>query len=243
MTSNHKVAGSSPARGAMLLRRERDSIPVKYFTPESLLFKLKKMPARRQKHARYNKEGKRPQESSPPKPESTRKYPLNPANPLLRLYAFAIDAFILYTIILVTKRLFGDLVWHPEAAPQDIGIFFGYFILTTGIWGRTLGKWAAGIVVVDSEGQVPGIAIAIPREVAGKAVAVVAFALGIAWIVVDPKRQGWHDKIAGTFVVYDPNAFILSLIRRFLSTNRRATASGKEKSIIEPTGTDKPNNT
>jgi len=26
-------------------------------------------------------------------------------------------------------------------------------------------------------------------------------ALGVLWIIRDPERQAWHDKIAGTFVV------------------------------------------
>ena len=25
--------------------------------------------------------------------------------------------------------------------------------------------------------------------------------LGFVWILIDKKRQGWHDKIAGTYVV------------------------------------------
>jgi uncharacterized RDD family membrane protein YckC len=25
--------------------------------------------------------------------------------------------------------------------------------------------------------------------------------LGYAWVLIDKKRQGWHDKIAGTYVV------------------------------------------
>jgi uncharacterized RDD family membrane protein YckC len=30
--------------------------------------------------------------------------------------------------------------------------------------------------------------------------------LGFFWIAVDPQRQGWHDKIAGTVVVQVPEA-------------------------------------
>ena len=64
----------------------------------------------------------------------------------------------------------------------------------------------AGIVVVDEEGRTPGVAVAIPREVVGKVVSYVSFGLGIAWIVFHPKRRGWHDSIAGTYVVHDPGA-------------------------------------
>ena len=43
-------------------------------------------------------------------------------------------------------------MFSQEAAPQDLLFFLGYFIIPTIIWGRTPGKWVAGIVVVDSEG-------------------------------------------------------------------------------------------
>ena len=26
--------------------------------------------------------------------------------------------------------------------------------------------------------------------------------IGFLWIAIDPQRQGWHDKLAGTSVVY-----------------------------------------
>ena len=29
------------------------------------------------------------------------------------------------------------------------------------------------------------------------------FYLGFLWIAVDPRKQGWHDKIAGTVVIRD----------------------------------------
>jgi uncharacterized RDD family membrane protein YckC len=57
--------------------------------------------------------------------------------------------------------------------------------------------------VVDSEGQTPGPA-AIPREMIGKFVSYLAAGIGIFWLMLDPKRQGWHDKIAGTYVVDNP---------------------------------------
>ena len=113
---------------------------------------------------------------------------------------------ILYSLIILSKRLFGDAVWAPDAAPQDIAIILAYFIVPTGFFGRTAGKWVAGLRVVDAQGRVPGVAVAIPREVVGRWVAILAFTLGLAWIVFDKQRQGWHDKIAGTFVINTPNA-------------------------------------
>ncbi len=131
------------------------------------------------------------------------------ASPFSRAYAWLIDfgllALLFYMLFRFTNGNFGNL-GSPSSAPKDIIIFLAYFILPTGIWGRTVGKWVAGIVVVNDEGFTPGVAVAIPREVVGKVVSYAAFLLGLAWIVFDGERQGWHDKIAGTYVVNDPGA-------------------------------------
>ncbi len=151
-------------------------------------------------------------------------HPIDIASPLKRLYAFGIDALVLYTIILVTKRIFGDAVWTTEAAPQDIFILFGYFVFSTGFWGRTPGKWVAGLRVVDTEGRNPGVAIAIPREMVGRFVATIAAGIGLAWSVFDPKRQGWHDHIAGTLVINTPDSGGTGFLRRWFRIDRSADA-------------------
>ena len=143
-------------------------------------------------------------------------FPVNIASPLKRLYAFAIDVLVLWALIVATKAMFGDLVWHPDAGAQDVFILFGYFVIPTGLFGRTPGKWAAGIRVVDLKGHTPGVAIAIPREMVGRFVATITLGIGLAWAVFDPKRQGWHDKIAGTLVVNTPDSGGFGFIRRWL---------------------------
>jgi hypothetical protein len=35
-------------------------------------------------------------------------------------------------------------------------------------------------------------------------VSFLAAGVGIFWLIFDPKRQGWHDKIANTYVVDNP---------------------------------------
>jgi uncharacterized RDD family membrane protein YckC len=130
-------------------------------------------------------------------------YPMNFAGPMRRLYAFTIDFGFIIMIIYAIAPAANGVMFSQEAAPQDLIFFFGYFIIPTVIWGRTPGKWVAGIVVVDSEGQTPGPA-AIPREMIGKFVSYLAAGIGIFWLILDPKRQGWHDKIAGTYVVDNP---------------------------------------
>jgi uncharacterized RDD family membrane protein YckC len=135
-----------------------------------------------------------------------RVYPRDPASPLLRLYAWLIDAAAIVMLVMVIGRLSRGAFFSAAAAPQDIVLFLAYFIVPTGIWGRTLGKWVAGIVVIDEHGRPPGVAAAIPREVAWKALAIGSAGLGILWAVFDKERRGLHDRLAGTWVVHVPDA-------------------------------------
>ena len=129
------------------------------------------------------------------------------ANPALRLYAFLADMFILTgTWLLAITILDGAFISTQPLATTNIVIAWAYFILPTGLKGQTPGKWVAGIIVVDEDGRVPGVAMAIPREMIGRVVSIAALGLGLAWIIPDKKRQGWHDKIAGTYVVRKSDA-------------------------------------
>ena len=133
------------------------------------------------------------------------------AGPLRRLYAFAIDIGILLMVIFVVGPIFGNSegvfnVSNIQTGIIDVFIFLAYFIVPTGIFGRTIGKWVAGISVVDEDGNKPGVAVAIPREVVGRFVATITFGIGIIWVVFDKNHQGWHDKMAGTYVVVIPNS-------------------------------------
>jgi uncharacterized RDD family membrane protein YckC len=136
------------------------------------------------------------------------------ASPLLRLYAFSVDLSILMLLFIALNLLTKGSFASTDAAPQDIFVFFGYFVLLTGIFGQTPGKFAAGIIVVDSEGRTPGVAATIPREMAGRFVAVAALGIGLVWVLYDPKRQGWHDKLAGTYVVRKGDAGVPGVLGR-----------------------------
>ncbi|MDA1258136.1 MAG: RDD family protein [Chloroflexi bacterium] len=132
-------------------------------------------------------------------------YPLNYAHTFRRMWAGAIDIGLLLMIVVFARWVTGNNAFSgPKTVLQDFIILFGYMILFTGLRGQTPGKMVAGIIVVDDQGRLPGVAVAIPREMVGRFVAVAALGLGLAWISLDPKRQGWHDKIAGTYVVMKP---------------------------------------
>ena len=166
---------------------------------------------------------------------TTTSVPLDLAHPLRRLYAYLIDIGILLMVVFLVARVAGGWVaggWvlsqDPRAAVIDVFIFFGYFVFSTGIFGRTPGKWVASIKVVDENGLTPGVGIAIPREMVGRFVSVVAIGAGLLWMLFDKDRQGWHDKIAGTYVINTGGSGLLS--RFFVSESGGDSSSSDDRS-------------
>jgi uncharacterized RDD family membrane protein YckC len=76
-----------------------------------------------------------------------------------------------------------------------------YWWLLTGLRGQTLGKMILNIKVVNRQGNKPGLGYAALREIIGKTVSFLVLFLGFLWIAWDKDKRGWHDKIAGTYVV------------------------------------------
>jgi len=57
-----------------------------------------------------------------------------------------------------------------------------------------------GLQVISTEGQPISFGIAFLRSV-GYIISSLFFCLGFIWVGFDKKKQGWHDKIAGTVVI------------------------------------------
>ncbi len=82
-----------------------------------------------------------------------------------------------------------------------LAVEFIYFVLLWSQLGGTLGQRMLGLHVVDAAtGQNISIARAIGRFV-GYVISSFALGIGLIWAAFDPRKQGWHDKIASTFVV------------------------------------------
>ncbi|NJK79691.1 MAG: RDD family protein [Chloroflexaceae bacterium] len=73
------------------------------------------------------------------------------------------------------------------------------FFLSTA--GRTPGKTFMGIRVVNSEGRHPSLFQSIVRQL-GKYPSALLLLSGFWWVLFDGRRQGLHDKLARTFVIY-----------------------------------------
>ncbi|MFA5757119.1 MAG: RDD family protein, partial [Smithellaceae bacterium] len=75
-----------------------------------------------------------------------------------------------------------------------------YFTYFHGSTGRTPGKRPLGLQVVSVTGESISFGTAFLRSV-GYLVSSLVFCLGYLWVAFDRRKQGWHDKIAGTVVI------------------------------------------
>jgi uncharacterized RDD family membrane protein YckC len=77
-------------------------------------------------------------------------------------------------------------------------------IYLVGEKGFSIGKKLMGLRVVNENGKQPiGLVDALIRETVGKFVSAILLGIGFLVIGFDPKKQGFHDKIAKTLVVYE----------------------------------------
>jgi uncharacterized RDD family membrane protein YckC len=93
-----------------------------------------------------------------------------------------------------------------NANPFDPTVFIAIEMVRRGydfiFWtqGWTPGARVLGMRIVTADGSPPGAARA-ARRVLGAMLSELGFFLGYAWMIWDRRRQTWHDKIAGTYVV------------------------------------------
>jgi uncharacterized RDD family membrane protein YckC len=143
-----------------------------------------------------------------------------------RAMAFFIDKLILLVISLLTLLVgilalsVGFPLQYRELFPEGLAeltasfmviyfltgilinmLYFTYFHGTT---GQTPGKMIFGLQVIQSTGEKMALGIGFLRWV-GYIISAIFFYLGFFWIAFDGKKQGWHDKIAGTIVVRTRN--------------------------------------
>lgn len=67
----------------------------------------------------------------------------------------------------------------------------------------TPGKIALGAKIVDANTlQAPSTRQCIIRYL-GYYLSTIPLGLGLIWVGIDARKQGWHDKLAGTLVIYE----------------------------------------
>lgn len=76
-----------------------------------------------------------------------------------------------------------------------------YSVIAIANYQTTLGKNFFHLKVISKDGGKIGYGKAIVREFLGKILSSIVLSLGYLWVIWDKEKQGWHDKIAGTYVV------------------------------------------
>ena len=129
-----------------------------------------------------------------------------------RLFAYMLDALIVTVILATTTAVTGFMLEYTNAGQLTTRIvIFGilafsvvlYLAYYLGFWllaGQTPGKRIMGVRIVRTDGERLTFGNAV-RRLVGYWLSTVVF-LGYLWILADNRRQGWHDKLAGTMVIY-----------------------------------------
>ena len=129
-----------------------------------------------------------------------------------RMASYLMDLVVLSIIYIALVFLFDlpaedwSLAWsglpsdYPPIYLLMASIGIGYYTYFFGA-GQTPGMRLLEIKLVRADGIEPiGLRRGFLRWVGMEISGVVLF-LGYLWILIDRRRQGWHDKIAGTYVV------------------------------------------
>ena len=77
---------------------------------------------------------------------------------------------------------------------------FLYRPLCHWLWGKTIGKKLLGLRVVTTHAAPLGLLRACVREL-GFLLSCLSLGLGLLWVAWSRQKQGWHDMIAGTYVL------------------------------------------
>jgi uncharacterized RDD family membrane protein YckC len=127
----------------------------------------------------------------------------------IRTGAALIDSILVVIITApIVTVVYGIDYWTSEERFQGIiGFLLSYIfpiVAVLGFWiykSATPGKMVTNLTIVDAEtGYKPSTGQFIGRYFAYY-VSIIPFLLGIIWVGIDKRKQGWHDKLAGTVVI------------------------------------------
>jgi uncharacterized RDD family membrane protein YckC len=120
----------------------------------------------------------------------------------IRVVAFIIDSVILYVINLIVGVVLNPSTTGRSGIQTILGIiYFTYFWSASSPWpGQTVGDKLLNLRVIKTDGSDLSIVQALIRYV-GLVISFIVIFIGVIWVAFDANKQGWADKIAGTYVV------------------------------------------
>lgn len=124
----------------------------------------------------------------------------------IRLLSYALDCVVLIALqyMLSWPHHQGDFQVFLLNNNPIFGMLVAaiFFIGGWTIFGATPGKMMLGLKVVDIDSRdKPSVGQSLGRYI-GSFISSIVFLLGFLWIAGDKRKQGWHDKMAKTFVIY-----------------------------------------
>lgn len=99
-------------------------------------------------------------------------------------------------------------------------VYFAFFYSAT---GQTIGMYVMGVRVVRMDGKAISFYRGILRWFCFLLV-IMPLGAGALWVVIDDRRQGWHDKMVNTCVIYawnaEQNMLLINQLKRWLWGDR-----------------------
>lgn len=131
------------------------------------------------------------------------------ASPGKRLGAYCLDLLVPFVAFFIMMSAFGIGASTGTKTSGALGfllafgLLIGYVVWAFKLFaqGTTPGKNILGMRVIKENGERAGFGTMLIREWIGKIISGTVFSLGFLWILFDRDRQGWHDKLASTYVV------------------------------------------
>lgn len=131
----------------------------------------------------------------------------------MRFWAYLTDLIIVFSI---NGILLGPLKFINDGMSVDIGfwtvtgimsviVLYLYFLLMTKWLGQTLGKMIFGLKVIREDSEQLKWSDLVFREIVGRFIQRVFLITGLLYLFVafSPEKQGIHDMIGKTRVVFD----------------------------------------
>jgi len=120
----------------------------------------------------------------------------------IRFVAIFIDSILIAIVNTAIGAILGLSTNGSSGLQVLLGLaYYVYFWSNNGPWpGQTLGSKLLNIRVIQTDGSDLDIGKALIRYI-GLFISVLCLFIGVIWAAFDPNKQGWHDKIAGTYVV------------------------------------------
>jgi uncharacterized RDD family membrane protein YckC len=137
----------------------------------------------------------------------------------IRTAAYLLDGIIIFIVVLLVSPALGGFTRATTTTINDLSVnttevnpavelfelllgalyFVGFWSFNT----RTPGMIPFHLRVLRAvDGRPIGVGLALVRYI-GLLISFFVILLGVIWVAIDPRKQGWHDKMAGSFVVQE----------------------------------------